>query len=139
MQTSMRQHSIGNRRIFVVDGLFDQPFILMLHHFMSRLQFGLSGYDTVETKHLLHWAHEFDLKNLPSLPIIPEFVSRIVALAAELFPSSKLQLQRFHCNVQPYGDVQNPHIDAIPRGTAVYFANARWGTEKIGRASWRGT
>ena len=131
-QCSIRRHDIGKRAIFVVDGLFDEQFIRMVHHYMSRLQFALSGYDTPQTKHLLHWNHEFDLENLPSIPLIPELVSRTVAVSTELFSSSRLQLQRMHCNAQNYGDMQNVHTDLTPGVTALYFANPLWETDWMG-------
>ena len=36
-QCSMRKHDVGNRTIFVMDGLFEEQFIRMIHHFMSHL------------------------------------------------------------------------------------------------------
>src|SRR6267143_2221056 len=124
-QYKIRKHEIGDYAVFVVDSLFDEQFVRMAHHFLSRLEFTQSDYDTEETKHARHWKHEFDLHNLPSIPIIPALRSRIVAVTTELHTGGKLQLKRIHCNLHLYGDLQYPHTDLTPGVTALYFANPR--------------
>src|SRR5947208_103800 len=109
MQCSMRTHDVGDRAIVVVDDLFDEPFIRMVYHFLQRLPFALSDYDTEQTKDVRHWKHEFDFQNLPSMPLLPELVSRTIATSSELYPARKLQLRRMHCNTHLYGDVQHTH------------------------------
>ena len=48
------------------------------------------------------------------------------AVAALVDEARPVFLARVHCNNQPYGDLQRPHVD-IPQGvTALYFANAEW-------------
>jgi hypothetical protein len=127
-----RRLGIGNREIVIIDGLFDASFIRMVHHYMGRLEFALSGYDTPETKHALHWSHEFDIGKPSSLPLIGELFATAVAATAELYPSNTLELHRAHCNAQPYGDMQYPHTDLEPGATALYYVNHRWQTQWLG-------
>jgi Rps23 Pro-64 3,4-dihydroxylase Tpa1-like proline 4-hydroxylase len=127
-----RRHAIGDREIVVIDDLFDEPFTRMVHHYMSRLQFAMSGYDTPETKHALHWSHEFDIGNPSSLPLIGELFSTVLAVANELYGSSALHLHRAHCNAHLYGDMQYPHTDLEPGATALYYVNHRWETNWLG-------
>jgi hypothetical protein len=132
MQRTIRKHDVGDRAIFVVDGLFDEQFIRMIYPFMNRLPFALSDYDTEQTKHALHWKHEFDLQKLPPMPLIPELISRTVEASNEFYSSTKLRLKRMHCNMHLYGDVQHPHTDLANGVTAVYFANPHWETNWMG-------
>src|SRR5437868_4739137 len=121
-----RRHAVGDREIVIVDDLFDGPFVRMVHHYMSRLDFALSGYDTPETKLALHWSHEFDPARPSSMPLIPELFSKTIAIAGELNPAHRLQLQRVHLNAHPYGDMQYAHTDLQPGVTALYYVNHRW-------------
>src|SRR5438093_9711635 len=89
-QCSMRKHDVGNRTIFVMDGLFEEQFIRMIHHFMSHLPSTLSDYDTEQTRHARHWKHEFDLRKLPSMPLIGELISQTVAVSSEMYASLNL-------------------------------------------------
>jgi SM-20-related protein len=127
-ECQIRRHDVGDRSIFVLDHLFDAPFVEMMYHFMNRLPFGLSDYDTEETKAIRHWKHEFDLENLPSLPLLVELRSRVVDISDELYPLNRIVLKRMHCNMHLYGDMQNPHTDTDLAGgvTALYFANPVW-------------
>src|SRR3989442_9461141 len=99
MQHSMRKYNVGDRMIFVLDNVFDEQFIHMIYHFMSHLPFTLSEYDTEETRHAPHWKYEFNLRSLPPIPLIPELVSRSVAITNDLYSKSQLKLNRMHCNV----------------------------------------
>jgi hypothetical protein len=128
---NLRKLDVGHRSIYLVDDLFDEQFIRMTHHFMSRLSFVLTEYDTEETKHTPHWKHEFDADNLPA-PLMPALISRIVAVTRELYASETLELKRVHCNLHLYGDMQYPHTDLVPGVTALYFANPRWETNWMG-------
>src|ERR1041385_6199770 len=132
MERTTRKHDVGGRAIFVVDGLFDETFIRMIHHYTSRLAFSLSDYDTPLTQAVRHWKYEFNLQKLPSLPIVPELVSRIISVSRELYPSRRMALNRMHCNLHMYGDIHTPHTDLTPGVTALYFANPRWDTNWTG-------
>src|SRR5215471_13140722 len=98
MQRITRTHHIGERTIFVVDGVFDSQFVQMVYPFMGRLPFTLSDYDTLQTKHILHWKYEFDLHALPANPLIRELISKTVALSQELYTPRTFHLKRMHCN-----------------------------------------
>ena len=131
-QYKMRKHDIGDNAVFVVDSLFDEQLVRMAHHFLSRLEFTLSDYDTEETKHTRHWKHELYLNNLPTIPVLPALISRIVTVTTEMHNSRKLRLKRIHCNVHLYGDLQYPHTDLKPGVTALYFANPYWEVNWMG-------
>ncbi len=132
IRNDMRKHEIGGRPIFVIDDLFDTTFVRMVYHFMHRLPFSLSDYDKPETEHVRHWKYEFDPVSLPSIPVVPELVSRVVSMCKEICPSRGLKLNRMHCNLHFYGDIHQPHTDLTPGLTALYFANPRWDTNWTG-------
>lgn len=131
-QYKIRKEMIGDQALFVVDGVCDDQFVLMAHHFLSGLGFTLSDYDTEETKHMRHWKHELDLNNLTTTPVLPALISRIVAVTTEVNNRRKLLLNRIHCNVHLYGDLQYPHTDLKPGVTALYFANPHWEVNWMG-------
>lgn len=129
--TSAGRIHVGERRldgnpIYIVDGLFAPDLVRVLHEMLQKLEYSLSDYDTIETRKQLHWKHEFTHESLQALPLLRAWCDTIVSRTKELFPSRKVFLSRVHCNNQPYGDLQRPHVD-IPDGvTALYFANAEW-------------
>ena len=129
---TLRRHDLGGGSILVIDGLFDQPLIRMVHHFMSRLQFGLADYDTDETSHVLHWVHEFDVDQPSAVPPVRALIDRVVAITQELHPAKRLTLRRVHCNVHLFGDMQHIHTDIAPGVTALYYANPRWEQDWMG-------
>src|SRR5262245_48323598 len=115
---TIRKHDVGDRAVLVIDGSFDEPFVRMLYYFMSRLPFSLSDYDSEETKHIRHWKYEFDLTSLPPFPLVSELLARCTSFAHDLYSSKQLKLNRMHCNLHLYGDLQYPHID-LARGVTV--------------------
>lgn len=132
IQNVARRHDVAGRAIIVLDDLFDGSFIRIMYHFFNRLRFGLSDYDSEETKSVLHWKHEFDLTEPPVMPLLQEFIKRICQTSMDSYPSSELHLERMHCNMHLYGDVQHAHTDLVPGVTTLYFANPEWKTEWMG-------
>jgi Rps23 Pro-64 3,4-dihydroxylase Tpa1-like proline 4-hydroxylase len=128
----VRHHPLGDASLRVIDGLFDQPLIRMVHHFLSHLTFGLADYDTDATRHLLHWVHEFDAATLPDVPPLRALAERTIEVTRELHLSETLELKRIHCNAHLYGDMQHVHQDIVPGVTALYYANPRWEADWMG-------
>jgi hypothetical protein len=122
----------------VFDGLFDEQFIRMVHHFMARLQFALSDYDTDDTKNILHWKHEFNVAKLPPLPLIPELISKVTSVVEKRHAPGTCRLARIHCNLHLYGNMQHPHTDLSGGVTALYFANPSWQRNWMGETIFYG-
>lgn len=122
----VRSLPLDQRTIFVVDGLFTPVFVRMIHHFMRHLPAGLTESDSEQALHAPHWNHEFDPHNLPPMPLLPEFVSQVVATCQDLCPSRRLTLERLHCNFHLYGDAQYTHTDLASGLTGLYYANPAW-------------
>lgn len=125
-RTQIGERQVDGQPVFVVDGLFAPDLVQVLYEMLRKLEYSLSDYDTIETSTELHWKHEFTAESLQALPLFRTWCDTIVAKTEELFPARPVFLARVHCNNQPYGDLQRPHVD-IPQGvTALYFANAEW-------------
>lgn len=124
--------SLGDRRLFVVDGLFETDFVKVLHDILSRQSFSLSDYDTEETQRIRHWKAEFPPSFFAANPLLQAWHRAVVAKAGALFANRGLALQRVHANSHLFGDHQNPHTDIDPGVTALYFANPEW------QADWQG-
>ena len=116
----------------IVDGMFQPDLIAMIHEILKRLPFALTESDTIATKHQRHWNYEFSLDSLGSHPIFRIWHDLIVAKTVELFPESRIDLSRVHCNSHLYGDFQTAHMDLVPGITSLYFANSEW------RDNWHG-
>lgn len=124
--------SVGDHRLFVIDGLFKPDFVRALHAILSRQSFSLSDYDTDETEEVRHWKCEFPPAFFAANPLLQAWHREVVAKARELCAGRSLTLVRVHANSHLFGDHQHPHTDFDPGVTALYFANPEW------RAHWQG-
>ena len=123
---------LGERRLFVVDGLFRPDFVQALHEILSRQSFSLSDYDTEATQRIRHWKSEFPPTFFAANPLLQAWHRDVVARTGELFAARALRLERVHANSHLFGDHQNPHPDIDPGVTALYYANPEW------QADWQG-
>jgi Rps23 Pro-64 3,4-dihydroxylase Tpa1-like proline 4-hydroxylase len=132
----LRELRADGKPIFVVDGLFDEAFIHMLHPQMARLPFTLSDYDTEATRGVLHWKYEFQQGRNPALPLLDalmkELIEKVGTTSEALLAPREIKLRRMHCNMHCYGDFQSPHTDLPGGATALYFANPRWESDWMG-------
>lgn len=144
------EHEFGP--IYVIDEMFEAPFVKGLGAVLARLPFTASDYDTEESRHILHMKCELpaaaliaaDLQNEALLGLLPKAmgashlsgVARIIAGAlAKCYPDySNIEINRIHVNCLPYGDLLTTHQDGSPGAslTGLYFGNPEWQT------SWQG-
>ena len=75
---------------------------------------------------MLHWKQEFTLEYITTNPFLRHIYSRIKSATAKACPEPQIQLERVHCNVSLYGDMQFPHRDRTPGMTWLYYASAVW-------------
>jgi SM-20-related protein len=123
---TVRTRSLEGHDLHIVDGLFRPDFVAMVHEIAKRLTFVLSDFDTVETRHILHWRHNFARETLDTHPVLKTWREQVEATTAELFPDAKGALKEVYCNNHGYGDHQHAHTDADSGITVLYYANAEW-------------
>jgi hypothetical protein len=124
--TTIRTQKINERPLICIDGLFQPSFIKLFDHFLKTLPFSLADYDVENSRHVLHWIHEFSLEEVTRHPLIRFLYSTIRSVAEEACPRSLIELNRIHCNTSLYGDLQLPHRDLTPGMTWLYYANPAW-------------
>lgn len=117
---------VGERRLFVVDGLFKPDFVRALYLILLQQSFSLSDYDTEATERIRHWKSEFPPAFFAANPLLQVWHDIVVAKTTELFAGNTLVLDRVHANAHLFGDHQHAHIDADPGVTAIYYANPKW-------------
>jgi SM-20-related protein len=128
MGTVQTRH-VDGKDVYVVDGLFAPDLVRLLYESLKDLPFAPTEYDTEATRDKPHLNFEFDAEGLASNPLLRLWRDSVVAKTGELFPARRIELNRVHCNNQPYGDLQFAHVDLIPGLTTLYFANAEWPDE----------
>jgi hypothetical protein len=122
-----RTREIDDRSLILIDGLFRPDFINVFDQFLRTLRFALADYDVEESRHVLHWIHEFSLEDASVHPLLSFLYSRIRAVTEGTFSGRPIRLKRIHCNASLYGDMQFPHRDALSPGlTWLYYANPVW-------------
>lgn len=112
--------------IHIVDGLFDEATVRLLHESMMRLPFTLDEADTEETRHVLHWKCDLDPQAMAGNPILRFWRSGIERKVMELTGATGLGVRRIYCNNVHYGAHQHVHDDSREGVTALYFVNAEW-------------
>ena len=124
--TTVQARHIDGKDVYVVDGMFAPDLVRLLYESLKDLPFAPTEYDTEATRDRPHLNFEFDHEAFASNPMLRLWRDGIVARTAELFPARRVELNRVHCNNQPYGDLQFAHVDLVPGITSIYFANAEW-------------
>jgi len=123
-----RSIRIGERPLFVVDGLFAPADVASLYEFLLALPHHLNDTDSEATAYSLHWKHEFPVEMALATPIFKDCVQA----ACDLMMPETLRLRRVHANLQMYGDMQFPHHDLAGGVTAIYYANPEWDEKWLG-------
>jgi hypothetical protein len=127
-----QRRQVGGRQITIIDGIFRADFIELFDHFLRTLRFSLADYDAEDSRHVLHWIHEFQLDAVTNHPLLSFAYSSIKTASDEICPDTQIVLNRVHCNTSLYGDMQFPHQDLTPGLTWLYYANPVW------KLSWMG-
>ena len=125
-EPSFRRRQLDDRSLILIDDLFRPDFITLFDRFLKTLPFSLADYDIEESRHVLHWIHEFTLEEVTTHPLVNFVYSRIRSATEKACPESRIQLKRVHCNTSLYGDMQFPHYDITPGMTWLYYSNPVW-------------
>jgi SM-20-related protein len=125
-ESTFRKRQLDGRPLILIDGLFRPDFVDVFDRFLRALPFSLADYDAENTRHVLHWVHEFALEEVTTNPLLSFAYSRIRSASTEAYLESRIQLKRVHCNTSLYGDMQLPHIDITPGVTCLYYSNPVW-------------
>jgi SM-20-related protein len=132
---TFQKRQLDERPLILIDGLFQEDFINLFDRFLQALPCYLSDYDGTDTRHVLHWKHEFTLEYISTNPFLKHIYSRIRSATEKACPEPQIQLKRVHCNISLYGDMQLPHRDITPGMTGMtwlYYSNAVWETKWMG-------
>jgi SM-20-related protein len=125
-EPTCRVRRIDERPLIVIDDLFRPDFIKVFDQFLKTLPFSLADYDVEDSRHVLHWKHEFSLDEVTTNPLLSFVYSHIRSVAEKACPELRIQLKRVHCNTSLYGDMQFPHHDITPGMTWLYYSNPVW-------------
>ena len=123
-----RHEQIGNKDLFVFDGIVSQAEMEECYLALSRIEYLLNDVDSKETQYSKHWKAEFDVQEVPRIL----FWGRILQVALQVFPEEALVLNRVHSNLHLYGDLQFPHVDSKDGVTLLYYANPVWNENWMG-------
>jgi hypothetical protein len=132
-EPTFRSRDIDDRPFILIDDLFRPDFVRVFDQFLRGLHFSLADYDVEESRHVLHWIHEFSVEDITTHPLLSFVFSRIRTVIENMFPEWRLKLERIHCNTSLYGDMQFPHCDSLTPGiTWLYYANPVWKSNWMG-------
>jgi hypothetical protein len=126
------KRELNDRLLLLIDGLFQPQFVTLFDHFLKTLPFSLADYDREDSRHLLHWIHEFALESITAHPLVSLVFSRISAATKNIAQDCRSNLKRIHCNASLYGDMQLPHYDITPGTTWLYYSNPVWDPSWMG-------
>ena len=127
-----QRRQIDERPLILIVGLFQPDFGNLFDHFLKGLRFSLADYDAEDSRHVLHWIHEFSIEDVTTHPLLSVVYARIRSAIEGSCPNTLLQLKRVHCNCSLYGDIQFPHYDLTPGMTWLYYANPVWQRDWMG-------
>lgn len=131
-ELTSRKRQLDGRPLIIFDDLFRPDFVSVFDRFLKGLPFSLADYDTQDTRHVLHWIHEFALEDVKTHPLLSFVYTSIRSAVEKACPESRSQLKRIHCNTSMYGDMQFPHYDITPGMTWLYYSNPVWDPSWMG-------
>jgi SM-20-related protein len=130
----IRHGCIGDRGIWVFDGLLPAHSVATMVNALDRAPFTRTEVATPDTPQYRHWACEMDLRVLTGLPLHQATLKAMAHVA----PDRHYRAYRAYTNFASYGDVLMIHTDCVPGAdefTALwYLANdwdADWGGETV--------
>ncbi len=131
-EPTFRIRQIDGRPLILIDNLFGPDFVSLFDHFLKSLPFSLADYDVEDSRHVLHWIHEFALEEVTTHPLLSFVYSRIRSASDKVCPEPRVELKRVHGNTSLYGDMQLPHYDITPGMSWLYYSNPVWETTWMG-------
>jgi len=117
---------VGERRIQVIDGLFDAGFVSLLATWIETLTFGRTDYDAPGLEQYRHFKREIPLDALDSHPLYRQLAHTVIAETETHYNAYAPQLTRAYVNLVVYGDHHSAHYDTERGVTAIYYANPEW-------------
>jgi SM-20-related protein len=123
-----RQAKVGDRDVFVFDGLVPADDIRRYFAGMSQASFTRTETARPEAQEFRHWVCETPLPNLSRIAMWPATEKAVAGLR----PNEKYQPYRAYTNFASYGDALLTHVDALPEArelTALWFICESWDTE----------
>src|SRR5262245_21285591 len=121
-EPTLRKRQIDNRPLILIDDLFRPDFIQLFDRVVMILPYSLTDYDAEDSRHVLHWIHEFALEEVTTHPLVSFVYSHIRSMAEKTCPAPHIELKRVHGNTSLYGDMQFPHYDITPGMTWLYYS-----------------
>ena len=131
-EPTFQTRQLDERPLILIDGLFEPDFVELFDRFLQKLPCCLSDYDGKDSRHVLHWKHEFTLDYVATNPFLKYIYSRVRSATEKACPEPQIELKRVHCNVSLYGDMQLPHRDITPGMTWLYYSNPVWESKWMG-------
>jgi hypothetical protein len=126
------ERQLDGQPLILIDDLFRRDFIELFDRFLKTLPFALADYDAEDSRHVLHWIHEFALDEITTHTLLSFVYSRIRSAIDKVCPEPRIHLKRVHANTSLYGDMQLPHYDIKPGMTWLYYSNPVWKTTWMG-------
>jgi len=126
IEPTFQKRQIDERPLILIDNLFRPDFINLFDRYLKTLPFSLADYDAENSRHVLHWIHEFTLEDVTTHPLLSFVHARIRSMVEKACSEPRIVLKRVHCNTSLYGDMQLPHYDITPGMTWLYYSNPVW-------------
>jgi SM-20-related protein len=124
-------YKINHRELVVIDDFISPNERAVLAALLADSKFTRTESSRGDTEQQLHFAAEFELKDL----VDNKLLKRVTDSVSELFKNKKYEAYRVYCNMGFYGDSSFRHRDCSTNAddvTALIYANTRW------EADWAG-
>ena len=131
-EPTFRKRQLDEKPLILIDGLFDLDFIDLFDRFLQALPYSLSDYRR-RVPNTCSTGNTSSLWNTPQRTRFWKITySRVRSVTEKACPEPQIELNRVHCNVSLYGDMQLPHRDLTPGMTWLYYSNAVWEPKWMG-------
>lgn len=117
---------IEGKKIYILDGLFDQNVIDIIYKFCKSENYNWGDGDDARSNYSKRFKKMFNTQEIQN-PIFDYFKDFFSSMLNEDFV-----IERFYLNMNTFGEIHFPHIDSKTGYTGLYFANKEWEDD------WRG-
>lgn len=129
MQPARTTRPVGDRQVHLIDGAFDEAFVMTCNAWLDRAAYHRADYDHETARDYLHFKLEIQQNELAANPVTRMLETVVRREVEAVYGDLEPELQRVHVNLAPYGDHFTAHIDSAQGVTAIYFANREWRDE----------
>lgn len=126
--TPTRAVKIGDREVFVFDGLVPEEDSARYYRAITQASFTRTESARPDSQEFRHWVCEMPLENLPRTAMWPATEKAV----ASVRPHERFLPYRVYTNYASFGDMLLTHVDAVPGArelTALWFFCERWDPE----------